>query len=215
MRVIRMKKFAKRLSCCNVKTVKDVIKNASKDELRHLVAHTMDIMKKKISASPQLIKLIRQNRGALRHVVHPQYSLKSKRKYLIQKGAGLSSVMKHIGRSIRQTQHRPLSTIPSSPARGMELRSRTRLPTPGQAERRSASVTSRPTQSTELDPTISRHVQDDGENVLFERLARVPHQENLYESLTPFNTPAAREARRITMEGFERMNRASCIWAPS
>src|SRR6266853_3387897 len=173
-----MKKFAKRLSCCNSKTVKDVIKNASKDELRHLMAHTMDIMNKKISATPQLIKLIKQNRGVLRHIVHPQYSLKSKRKYLIQKGAGLSSVMKHIGRSIRQTQHRPLSTIPSSPARGMELRSRTRLPTPGQAERRSASVTSRPTQSTELDPTVSRHM-DDAENLLYERLARVPRQENL------------------------------------
>jgi len=90
----------------------------------------------------------------------------------------------------------------------MELRSRTRLPTPGRAERRSASVTSRPTRSTELDPTISRRVQEDPENVLFERLARVPHQENLYESLTPFNTPAAREIQRMNMESIERMNRA-------
>src|SRR6266853_1150233 len=161
-----MKKFAKRLSCCNSKTVKDVIKNASKDELRHLVAHTMDIMKKKISARPQLIKLIKQNRGVLRHVVHPQYSLKSKRKYLIQKGSGLSSIFRQLGRSIRGRGRTESAAALMSPARGMELRSRTRLQTPGQAQRtisRERAIDARRGDIDLADPT---------ENVLFDRSFR-------------------------------------------
>ena len=59
-----MRDFLRRLSKANKNTFKDVIKHASKDELRYPVAHTTDIMRKKIPASPKLIKLIKKHRAA-------------------------------------------------------------------------------------------------------------------------------------------------------
>src|SRR5271167_4127108 len=83
-----MKGFLKQLSCCNKKSLPGIIKHACKKDLRRFINFTMEVMRKHVKVSPELARLIKQNRHVLRHIVHPLYSLKSKKQYLIQHGVG-------------------------------------------------------------------------------------------------------------------------------
>ena len=78
-----MMTLIKQLSCCNKNTYKGIIKHANKIELNDLLDFAKDVISKRVPISNKMIKLVRRNRHALRHVVHPKYSLSSKKKYLI------------------------------------------------------------------------------------------------------------------------------------
>src|SRR5271163_4828038 len=117
-----MKGFLKQLSCCNKKSLPGIIKHACKKDLRRLINFTMEVMRKHVKVTPELARLIKQNRHTLRHIVHPLYSLKSKKRYLIQHGGGgFSRVIKGIGRHMRvPTQAASTSTAGGTP-QGMRL----------------------------------------------------------------------------------------------
>ena len=71
---------------CKVKDgdkIKSLLKKANPEEIKTLVDLTFNVMNKNIPATPKAIKFIKANRRNLRHLVHSQYSLKSKRKFLI------------------------------------------------------------------------------------------------------------------------------------
>src|SRR5204863_4580226 len=70
-----------------------VIRKATDDDMKTLVDMSTNILRKKVPLSKRHVKLVMQNRKAMRHLVHPQYSLKSKRRFLIkqQSGGGLGS----------------------------------------------------------------------------------------------------------------------------
>src|SRR5271163_549386 len=127
-----MKGFLKQLSCCNKKSLPGIIKHACKKDFRRLISFTMEVMRKHVKVSPELARLIKQNRHTLRHIVHPLYSLKSKKQYLIQHGGGkVSRVIKGIGR------HMGLSPQSASAIRtpGTGIRLRSGFVTRGRPER--------------------------------------------------------------------------------
>src|SRR5271167_1835984 len=117
-----MKGFLKQLSCCNKKSLPGVIKHACKKDFRRLINFTMEVMRKHVKVSPELARLIKQNRHALRHIVHPLYSLKSKKQYLIQHGGGkFTKVIRGIGRHMGVTPRSASATRAGET--GMRMRS--------------------------------------------------------------------------------------------
>src|SRR5271163_2363584 len=118
-----MKGFLKQLSCCNKKSLPGIIKHACKKDLRRLINFTMEVMRKHVKVSPELARLIKQNRHVLRHIVHPLYSLKSKKQYLIQHGGGkVSRVIRNISKHMGATRTASTSTAGGAP-QGMRMRS--------------------------------------------------------------------------------------------
>src|SRR5271156_6784624 len=83
------------------KKIKKLIRLASKDEMKSLVDGTVRLLRKEIPVRRKMKKEILRNRRILRHVVHPSYSLNSKKRYLIQKGgAGFGSLFTNIAKAI-------------------------------------------------------------------------------------------------------------------
>jgi len=83
------------------KKIKKLIRLASKDEMKSLVDGTVRLLRKEIPVRRKMKKEILRNRRILRHVVHPAYSLNSKKRYLIQKGgAGFGSLFTNIAKAI-------------------------------------------------------------------------------------------------------------------
>src|SRR5271167_4391621 len=118
-----MKGFLKQLSCCNKKSLPGIIKHACKKDFRRLINFTMEVMRKHVKVSPELARLIKQNRHVLRHIVNPLYSLKSKKQYLIQHGGGkVSRVIRNIGKHMGATRSASTSTAGGAP-QGMQMRS--------------------------------------------------------------------------------------------
>src|SRR5579864_7000787 len=101
-----MMTLIKQLSCCNKNSYKGIIKHANKIELRDLLDFVKDVFAKKVPISNKTGKLIRRNRHALLYLLHPKYSLRSKRKYLIQKGGGsekgFGSAMRSIAKAAEE-----------------------------------------------------------------------------------------------------------------
>src|SRR3977135_509789 len=87
-RLAANKKFVNSLCKCSPEELKKKLKCANKDQIKTLVDLTLNIMKKNIAISPKKVKIIKQNRKFLRHIVHPSFSLKSKKRFMIQKGGG-------------------------------------------------------------------------------------------------------------------------------
>src|SRR5277367_3136224 len=59
-------------------------------------------MHKKIPIPKTMIRLLRNNRHVMRHLISPSYSLRSKQKYLVQKGgagSSLSSISRGLARA--------------------------------------------------------------------------------------------------------------------
>src|SRR5271163_463613 len=111
-----MKGFLKHLTCCNKKSLPGIIKHACKKDFCRLISFTMEVMRKHVKVSPELARLIKQNRHALRHIVHPLYSLKSKKQYLIQHGGGkVSRVIRNIGKHMGATRSASSSTSGGEP----------------------------------------------------------------------------------------------------
>ena len=65
-----------------------ILKKANEKEIKGLVSGIVNVMKKKVPISKRRACMIRKNRRMLRHLVHPTYSWKSKRRYLLQHGGG-------------------------------------------------------------------------------------------------------------------------------
>src|SRR5271163_653989 len=117
-----MKGFLKQLTCCNKKSFPSIIKHANNKDLRRLVAFTMEVLRKNVKANPELVRLIKQNRHMLRHIVHPSYSLKSKKRYLIQHGGTkIPRTFRAIGHQMRMDMPQAARAVGNP--RGMQLRS--------------------------------------------------------------------------------------------
>src|SRR5277367_685203 len=71
-------------------------------DLREFITFVSEVMQKKIRIPKAMIRLIRNNRHVMRHLISPSYSLRSKQKYLVQKGgagSGLSSISRGLARA--------------------------------------------------------------------------------------------------------------------
>src|SRR3981189_872704 len=109
-RLATNKEIVNSLCKCSAEDLKKRLKCANKDQIKTLVDLTFNIMKKNIPVCPKKIKFIKQNRKFLRHIVHPSFSLKSKKRYMIQKGgvwrtvlfggAGCAEISGTVGRSM-------------------------------------------------------------------------------------------------------------------
>src|SRR3981189_127377 len=109
-RLATNKEIVNSLCKCSAEDLKKRLKCANKDQIKILVDLTFNIMKKNIPVSPKKIRFIKQNRKFLRHIVHPSFSLKSKKRYVIQKGgawwsalfggAGRAAIPGSVGRSM-------------------------------------------------------------------------------------------------------------------
>src|SRR3981189_2730243 len=90
-RLTANKKFVNSLCKCSTEDFKKRLKCANKDQIKTSVDLTFNIMKKNIPVCSKKVKFIKQNRQKLnrkflRHIVHPSFSPKSKKRYMIQKG---------------------------------------------------------------------------------------------------------------------------------
>src|SRR5277367_4968727 len=97
-----MKSFLCRLANCNKNSFKGIIKHADKKDLREFISFVSEVMHKKIPIPKTMIRLIRNNRHVMRHLISPSYSLRSKQKYLVQKGgagSSLSSISRGLARA--------------------------------------------------------------------------------------------------------------------
>src|SRR5271156_652582 len=65
-----------------------VIRGAKPKDMTEVVDTLVKVLNKQIPVSKKQAKSIFQNRRAFRHLVHPQYSLKSKRRYLLHQSGG-------------------------------------------------------------------------------------------------------------------------------
>ena len=89
---------------------KAVMRKAKADDVKAVCELSADVLRKKIPLGKKHIQLVMQNRRVLRHLVHPQYSINSKRRYLAQRGGGLGGLgrvlaraAKYVGRAIEPT----------------------------------------------------------------------------------------------------------------
>ena len=80
--------------------MKKLIKKASPEQIKTLVDVTLNIMNKNLPANKKAIEFIKAKRCSIRHILHPKYSLASKRRYLIQKGCGIFSPLMAFFRNI-------------------------------------------------------------------------------------------------------------------
>src|SRR5277367_2070998 len=97
-----MKSFLCRLANCNKNSFKGIIKHADKKDLREFINFVSEVMHKKIPIPKAMIRLIRNNRHVMRHLISPSNSLRSKQKYLVQKGgagSSLSSISRGLARA--------------------------------------------------------------------------------------------------------------------
>jgi hypothetical protein len=100
--------------------LKKVLKKASPEDMKCLVNTVTDVMKKKIPISKHYAKIIVKNRKMLRHLVHPSFSIKSKKRYMVQHGGGLAAALARIAKvgfrlasNIGQHAAKPLRRVAS------------------------------------------------------------------------------------------------------
>src|SRR5436190_20612852 len=97
------KQLCKRKCDCN-----ELFRKATDDDIKAVVDMSASVLSKKVPLNKPHVKLVLQNRRALRHLVHPQFSLRSKKKYLLkQQGGGLGSALgrlaRVVGRALKPT----------------------------------------------------------------------------------------------------------------
>src|SRR5277367_1266801 len=78
-------------SLCKNGDCSTILKKASPEQVKTLVDITLNIMKKRIPLSKKGVKFVISKRRELRHILNPKYSLKSKKRFIIQKGGGIFS----------------------------------------------------------------------------------------------------------------------------
>src|SRR5271156_4155901 len=65
---------------------KKLIRQASKDEMQSLIKCYVKVLRREIPVSARVRKRIIKHRRFLRHLVHPSYSMASKKRYVLQTG---------------------------------------------------------------------------------------------------------------------------------
>src|SRR5436190_23891720 len=102
---------------------KALLRKASDDDIKAVVDMSASVLSKKVPLNKPHVKLVLQNRRALRHLVHPQFSMRSKKKYLIkQQGGGFGSALgrlaRVVGRALKPVtgSYRPIVRSVSSSA---------------------------------------------------------------------------------------------------
>src|SRR3977135_3688521 len=104
--------FLKRLNKSRTEDhFKKVMKKAKVDDVKAVIDLTTKIMCKKIPLSKKYVKIIMDNRHRLQHLVHPKYSIKSKKRYLRQHGWPFSNLLKTGAELVGSA----LKIIPKSP----------------------------------------------------------------------------------------------------
>src|SRR5277367_545407 len=78
-------------SLCKKGDCSMILKKASPEQVKTLVDITLNIMKKRIPLSKKVVKFVISKRRELGHVLNPKYSLKSKKRFIVQKGGGVFS----------------------------------------------------------------------------------------------------------------------------
>src|SRR5271156_1960975 len=73
---------------------KSTIRKCKCDDIQKIVKMLVLAMSKQVPVSKPIAKFLQKNRKCLRHLVHPQYSWKSKKRYLMQRGGGLGALAK-------------------------------------------------------------------------------------------------------------------------
>src|SRR5277367_3965089 len=97
-RLRKNKAFVK--SLCKKGDCGMILKKANPEQIKTLVDITLNIMKKRIPLSKKGVKFVIAKRRELRHIVNPKYSLKSKKRFIVQKGGGIwGPLMGLFGRS--------------------------------------------------------------------------------------------------------------------
>src|SRR5271163_1301851 len=87
-------------SLCKKGDCSTILKKASPEQVKTLVDITLNIMKKRIPLSKKGVKFVLSKRRELRHVLNPKYSLKSKKRFIVQKGGGIfAPLMSLLGRT--------------------------------------------------------------------------------------------------------------------
>ena len=71
------------------KQLKKLVQKASPEQIKTIVDLTLNVMNKNLPANKKAIEFIKAKRNSIRHILHPKYSLDSKRRYLVQKGGGI------------------------------------------------------------------------------------------------------------------------------
>src|SRR5271156_5984994 len=78
---------------------KATIRKCKCEDIQKIVQMLVLVLSKKVPVSPRHVRFIKNNRKCLRHLVHPQYSLKSKKRYLIQHGGTLAGIVKQAAKA--------------------------------------------------------------------------------------------------------------------
>src|SRR5277367_1954856 len=87
-------------SLCKKGDCGKILKKANPEQVKTLVDITLNIMKKRIPLSKKGVKFVMSKRRELRHVLNPKYSLKSKKRFIVQKGGGIfAPLMSFLGRT--------------------------------------------------------------------------------------------------------------------
>src|SRR5277367_5605437 len=146
---ITMKGFLTQLARSTKRTFPSIIKHANKKDFRRLIQYTLEIMRRNVKISPELKRIIRKNRRLFLHLVHPAYSMKSKRRHLIQKGGGKGG-LRAVFQSMK-TPARAASAIGAGPPSGSLLRSGTRA-----LSRRQLDIGLRTRGGQHLSPAVSQ-----------------------------------------------------------
>src|SRR3981189_639707 len=73
---------------------KRVMRKAKPEDVKAVIDLTMRIMRKKIPLSKKYVAIIMKNRHRLRHMVHPKFSIKSKKRFFVKHGGSLTSLLK-------------------------------------------------------------------------------------------------------------------------
>src|SRR5271156_791676 len=76
---------------------KSAIRSCKCDDIQKIVKMLVLVMSKKVPVSKRIARFLREDRKYLRHLVHPQYSWKSKRRYLMQSG-GTKGFLKNVAK---------------------------------------------------------------------------------------------------------------------
>jgi hypothetical protein len=75
--------FVKQLARSNTPDdFKKAMRKANNEQVKTLDDLTFNMMKKKFPVSPKVLKFIKSNRKQLRHLCIPNFSLKSKKRYI-------------------------------------------------------------------------------------------------------------------------------------
>src|SRR5277367_228601 len=87
-------------SLCKKGDCSTILKKATPEQVKTLVDLTLNIMKKRIPLSKKGVKFVLSKRRELRHILNPKYSLKSKKRFIVQKGGGIfAPLMSLLGRT--------------------------------------------------------------------------------------------------------------------